>query len=191
MSADKVKTSLWSDETFELHHHWPRHSLLDSTKLYVTAQPLRLLYEIYYFVTFPLRIFLKLLPIALYQRFLDHHSPRERSLLSTISILIGRSLIDDLWIPTGGGARGLHYEKVLDDKERIRLLKKTKALPLVLEASKNLRIDQIRQPVAGWAEEAGVSTADHLTTWWFGKRSGQLRQSRAGKDEKILVYLSG
>jgi hypothetical protein len=172
----------------DLQNKWPRQS--SPNQLFIFRhQPLRLLYQLYFIATFPLRLCLSILPMTLYQRFLDANAPPGYRYIDIVGISIARTLIDKLWIPTGGGERGTHYDAPLSRSQQLKFLKKTNALIEIIHPK--VQVKELRQPVRSWAEQAGVDKANDLTLWWMGKRSEQIEQSKAKKDEKIMLYLSG
>lgn len=178
---------LWDHNTFKLDDHWPRSSIARQNFPF-SHQPLRFLYEACFYLTFPLRILLIFVPTTIYRQTLDSNNPPNRRWLDTFSILVGRSLNDLLWIPTGGGMRGV-FLTPQTDQQRLKLLKSTKALPEVIHPT--LQVDDLRQPVKSWAKDAGVSQSKDLTIWWLGRRSQTLKQEKAKSGEKILMYFSG
>lgn len=181
---------LWDSKVFKLDDHWPRSSLANQPMPF-SRQPLRFLYEGYYYLTFPLRLLLIFIPTTIYRQTLDPNNPPNRSWLDTISILIGRSLIHDLWTPTGGGMRGVFYDSAsLTVQKRLKLLKKTKGLVEVIRSDK-MQVENLRQPLRSWAQNARVQNAKELTIWWLGQRSENLDQEKAKSGEKIVIYLSG
>ena len=187
-SWDSHESHLWDSKTFQLDQHWPRPSV-GPRDFPLSHQPLRLLYEAFYVVTFPLRFLFQFLPTTVYQRLFDQNAPKGQRWLDTLSVLIGRSLIDDLWIRTGGGMRGYHLPPSLTESQRRKHLSKSKAMPQVYQPS--LQVEQLRQPVRLWTDNAGARIADHLTLWWLGARREQINQSPAAKGEKVVLYLCG
>lgn len=172
----------------DLQKSWPRQSSANQVFIF-RHQPLRLLYQLYFIATFPLRLCLVILPQTLHQRFFDASAPPNYRYIDIVGITIARTLIDKFWLPTGGGERGTHYVAPLSKAQQLKTLKKTSALTEVIHPK--VQVSQLRQPVQSWAEQAGVDKADDLTIWWLGKRSEHVEQSKAKKDEKIMLYLSG
>jgi hypothetical protein len=185
-----------SDNLLKQDHHqgypaltsqWPRRSIAKKSFPF-SHQPLKLLYQVGFFATFLPRLVLHLVPLTIYQQTLDKNLPPGRRWLETLSINLFRCLIDDLFLPTGGGDRGTHYTS-LTDAQRLKLRKQTEALPELLQP--DVTVDTLREPVQSWAKNAKVGPAKALTIWWLGRRSSTLVQEKAKEGEKIMVYISG
>lgn len=183
-----VSSPLWDNNKFTLHDHWPRQSIANQ-QFPFSRQPFRLFYQLYFIITFPLRVIFVLIPQVLYQQLLDKNAPPNYRWIDSLAILIARTLIDKLWLPTGTGERGRHFTAPLKKATQLKMLKSTKALPEIIHPT--LQMNQLKDPVRLWAQEAGVEKADDLTIWWLGHRSQQSEQTKAKKGEKIMLYLSG
>jgi hypothetical protein len=171
-----------------LQGSWPRQSTAQQTLIF-QYQPLKLFYQLFFITTFPIRLFLIMIPKTLHQRFIDDKAPQNYRYLDLMGIEIARVLISSFYLPTGGGPRGTHYSAPISKSLQLKHLKSSKSLVDVIHPK--IQVNGLREPVRSWAKNAGVKVANDLTLWWLGKRSQQAEQPKAKKDERIMLYLSG
>lgn len=182
------ETSLFDSSKFDLDAVFPRSSLVRPAGL-LARQPFT---AIYLLIVIP--VLLLVVPIVgsikyIYLRLFVKTCP-PWSMLDFVVVYLVRVTIMLWWIPTHGGVRGFFHADLKDDQRTWRRHWVGKgAMP---DAIAPYPRNRVTGPMRAWMEE---TRADELKgkvpIWWTGKRAEHLRQSKAGKGEKLLVYLTG
>lgn len=184
----KYRTSLFDADKFDLDVVYPRPSIVSPPGL-LSRQPFTALYLALF-----LPVLLFIVPIvgvfkyAYLRAFVKDCPPW--SLLDFVAIYLVRVTVAYWWVPTHGGLRGIFHGELGDEQRswRRRWIAKG-AMP---DSVPPYAHSKVVGPMRKWIEETRVAEPEGaVPVWWTGKRAEHLRQPKARKDEKLLVYLTG
>lgn len=184
--SGKIKTALFDNNTFKLDLYYPRPSIAHDAKPF-SKQPLTLLYLTLY-IPFLLVI---VPPFAIlrwvYLRLFVSTAP-EWSLVNFVTVYLVRHTLWYWWCTTKGGLRGIFHSN-LTEQQRRRRRNWFGAMPDEIQP---FSIKELCEPMKSWAMETGAQDLKGtVPIWWMGDRGNALKQSKAKKDETLLLYLTG
>lgn len=184
--SEKIKTALFDTNTFKLEDHYPRRSIAHDAKP-LSKQPFTLLY-LTVFIPFLLVI---VPPFAIFRwiflRIFVPSAP-QWSLLDFVVVYLVRQTLWFWWSLTKGGIRGFFHAN-LTEKQRKRRRFFFGALPDEIQPFSHKKLCE---PMKSWAiETEAKEIKGTIPIWWIGERSKTLQQSKAKKDETLLIYLTG